>query len=147
MVNELSSRFRCLSLWTFAFTTHKVHMANNITFFCSFLRKGWVAVQYLPQHPSACIYPHREWMAALCLISAWLLGRCGTMGTAGHAMARLETGLSYSLCRKGAYLVFMKILELILTNTGACLDLNGLTGLTHCCFPEEHGASPQSDKK
>lgn len=36
-------------------------------------------------------------------------------------------------------LALMEILELFLTSNEGCLDHNGLT---HCCFHEKHGASP-----
>lgn len=43
-------------------------------------------------------------------------------------------------------LVLMEILELFLTNIEGFLDLNGLTGLTHCCFHEKYDASPDPTK-
>lgn len=43
-------------------------------------------------------------------------------------------------------LVLMEILELFLANNEVCLDLNGLKGLTHCCFHEKNGAFPDQTR-
>lgn len=66
----------------------------------------------------------------------------------GHSLKQLGLSLDFHIhyVESKRILVLMEILELFLTNNEVCLDLNALTGLTHCCFHEKHGASPDQTR-